>query len=96
MLRDELHNKKDLITSLAYKYGATEVQLFGSVARGEERQDSDIDLLVSLPRGYDVFKQRLKLQDELEKLIGRKVDLIIKHEINKHIKEEILSSARDL
>ena len=96
MLIDELHNKKDIITSIASKYGANNIQIFGSVARQEETEESDIDILISLPRGYDMFKQRIPLQEELMEVLGRKVDLIVKHEINKHLKSEILGNARNL
>ena len=55
MLRNELHSKKAEIEAAAEKYGAKHIRIFGSVARGEERTDSDIDFLVDLPRGYDLF-----------------------------------------
>lgn len=96
MLIDELRNKKDLIISIAHKYGAKEVKVFGSVARKEETAESDVDILATLPRGYDMFNQRLPLQEELEKIIGRKVDLIVKHELNKHLEAEILKEAREI
>lgn len=96
MLFNELHNKKQQIISAAHKYGASEVQVFGSVARGTETESSDVDFLVSLPRGYDMFKQRIPLKEELEVLIGREVGLIVKHEINRHIIGLILQEARDL
>ncbi|NRA74073.1 MAG: nucleotidyltransferase domain-containing protein [Rickettsiales bacterium] len=96
MLIDELYNKKDVIASIADKYGAYNIQVFGSVARQEETEGSDIDILISLPRGYDMFKQRIPLQEELIEILGRKVDLVVRHEINKHLKAEILDSARNL
>ena len=96
MLIDELHKKKDIITSIADKYGARNIQIFGSVARQEETEESDIDILVSLPRGYDMFKQRIPLQEELMDTLGRRIDLIIRHEINNHLKTEILDNARNL
>jgi predicted nucleotidyltransferase len=82
--------------AVAQKYGATDIKIFGSVARGEERDDSDVDILVSMPRGYDMFQQRLPLKEELETIVGRKVDLIVKHEINKYLQEIILQEAKDL
>ena len=96
MLLNELHNKRDIIHSIAKKYGADRVQVFGSVARQEETESSDIDILVSLPRGYDMFKQRIPLQEELAELLHRKVDLIIRHEINRYLETEILASSRDI
>lgn len=61
MLLDELRQKKHLIDALANKFGARRVRVFGSVARREERPDSDVDFLVDLPRGYDLLTQRLPL-----------------------------------
>ena len=96
MLLDELYEKKEKIYSIIQKYRAKNLWVFGSVARKEETENSDIDLLVSLDEGYDLFKQRIPLQEELENLFGRKVDLIIKHELNKHLAKEILSSCKEI
>ena len=50
--------------------------MFGSVARCEERSDSDVDFLVDFPRGYDLFSQRLPLTERLARLLGRKEELV--------------------
>ena len=55
MLLDELHAKKDKILSLCGQYGARRIRVFGSVSRGEERLDSDIDFLVDFPPGMIFF-----------------------------------------
>ena len=80
---DELHSKRELIISTAQKYGASEIKIFGSVIRGEENDDSDVDILVSLPRGYDMFKQRLPLAEEL-KIIRKRGDIL---ELEKAVKK---------
>ena len=54
--------------------GVTHAWLFGSVSRGEERPDSDIDLLVTFDRDVFIF-DRMDLADQLSRLIGRRVDL---------------------
>ena len=95
-LRNELSQKKKQIEALCQKYGARRIRVFGSVARGEESQDSDIDLLVDFPRGYDLFAQRLPLAESLQTLLGRSVDLIPEHEVNRHMKEHVLQEAIDL
>ena len=66
------------------------------MARGEESQDSDIDLLVDFPRGYDLFAQRLPLAESLQRLLGRSVDLIPEHEVNRHMKDHVLQEAIDI
>jgi predicted nucleotidyltransferase len=55
--------------------GVTQAWLFGSASRGEERPDSDIDLLVTFDRDVFLF-DRMDLADQLSKLIGRRVDLL--------------------
>jgi len=50
--------------------------VFGSVARCEERSDSDVDFLVNFPRGYDLFSQRLPLTERLARLLGRKEESV--------------------
>jgi predicted nucleotidyltransferase len=96
MLLDDLHSKKQQITSLAEQYGARRIRVFGSVARGEEREDSDIDFLVDFPQGYDLFNQRLPLCEKLMELTGRKVDLIPEHELNRHLRDAVLKEAKNI
>ena len=96
MILDELRKNKAAIESLASTHGASRIRVFGSVARGEEKPESDIDLLVELPRGYDLFGQRLALQRSLEALIGHRIDLIPDHELNRHIQQQVLREAIDI
>jgi len=96
MLLDELRNKKDLISALGDQYGARRIRVFGSVARREERPDSDVDFLVDFPRGYDLFVQRLPLTERLTELLQRPVELIPEHELNRHIREQVIREAIDL
>ena len=96
MLLDELRQKKHLIDALANQFGAKHVRVFGSVARREERFDSDVDFLVDLPRGYDLFSQRIPLTEGLENLLHRKVELVPEHELNRHIREQVINEAVEL
>ena len=96
MLLDDLRVKKDAIAALGRQYGARHIRVFGSVARREERPDSDIDFLVEFPRGYDLFSQRLPLAEQLARLLKRHVDLVPEHELNRHICEQVLSEAVEL
>jgi len=80
MLLDQLrHNSADL-NRIAAQHGASHLRVFGSVARGEESPDSDVDFLVELPSGYDLFTQRLPLAQSLGDLLNRKVDLVPEHD----------------
>ena len=96
MLLGELHKQKDTIIALGGKYGARRIRVFGSVARGEEQPDSDVDFLVDFPRGYDLFRQRLPLTEQLRELLGRPIELIPEHELNRYIRERVLNEAVEL
>ncbi|MFT4249542.1 MAG: nucleotidyltransferase family protein [Pseudomonas sp.] len=96
MLLDELRARKDDISRLSRQFGARRIRVFGSVARGEEGPDSDIDFLVDLPRGYDLFAQRLPLAEQLSSLLQHPVDLVPEHELNRHVRDRVLSEAVDL
>ena len=96
MLLDELRTQKAAIAALGSQYGARRIRVFGSVARGEERLDSDVDFLVNFPRGYDLFTQRLPLTQRLADLLKRRVELVPEHELNRFIREQVLKEAVDL
>lgn len=93
MLIDDLRQRKDEIETLARQYGAGKIRIFGSVARREERADSDIDVLVEFPPGYDMFRQRLPLTNKLEEITGRRIDLIPEHELNERVAESVRREA---
>lgn len=95
-LLDDLRGQKDAILAACHQYGAQRIRVFGSVARGEERPDSDIDFLVDFPRGYDLFTQRLPLAERLSEITGRSLDLVPEHELNCHIRATVLNEAVEL
>ncbi len=95
-LIDSICEQKASIKALAQRCGASHIRIFGSVARGEETPDSDIDILVDLPRGYDLFTQRMALAQGLQQLLRREIDLIPEHELNTHLRADILREAVDL
>jgi hypothetical protein len=96
MLLETLRANRKLIEAACRQFGARRIRVFGSVARGEDRPDSDIDFLVDLPRGYDLFTQRLPLTERLAEITGRRLDVIPEHELNRHLREAILREAVDL
>ena len=69
-----LEEKREEILRLAAKHGAFNVHIFGSVARGEARADSDVDFLVELESSRSLL-DRVALIQDLEELLGRKVDV---------------------
>ena len=74
-IEDILQDKRDAILRLVAQYGASNVRVFGSVARGEADPDSDVDLLVSFPEDKSVF-ELVGLWMELKKVVGRDVSLV--------------------
>lgn len=96
MFADDLHRRKSEIERVALAFGAHRIRVFGSVARGEDTQGSDVDFLVDFPQGYDMFAQRLPLAEKLAGMTGRLVDLIPEHELSVHIRDRVLREARDL
>ena len=95
MLRDELHLLRSLLQELAARYGASNLRLFGSVARGEERPDSDIDLLIDLAEDRG-FRDYLALAEALEAALHRKVDLVLSRSVSPHFRPYIEADARPL
>jgi uncharacterized protein len=93
--RDEIHRRRDTVLRIAARHGASNVRLFGSVARGEEWPDSDVDLLIDLDaeRGFDDY---LGLVEELEALLHRRVDLLLARSLSPFFRPYIEADARPL
>jgi predicted nucleotidyltransferase len=72
------------------------LEVFGSIARGEDRLDSDIDLLYVLKPDARLGFRLFDLEDELATLFGRPVDLVARKSINKYIREPVLADAQPL
>lgn len=70
-----LRARRDEILGLAGRHGARNVRVTGSVARGESRSDSDIDLIVDLDHDRDVLDLSALILD-LEEALGRRVDVL--------------------
>ena len=88
----ELQSKRVDILRLADRHGASEVRIFGSVARGEAGSDSDVDLLVKLAPGRSLL-DHVALWQDLEDLLGRKVDLVSEKALHRLIRDQILKEA---
>ena len=70
-----LHQQRDRILEIAARHRGSRVRVFGSVARGETKAASDIDFLIDFEPGSSLF-DLLHMTDELEELLGRRVDVI--------------------
>ncbi len=77
---------------LVDRYNISALSVFGSVARDDARQDSDVDILVEFSRPVGLF-QFIELQQRLEALLGSKVDLGTPRSLRPRIKERVLQEA---
>lgn len=91
----ELRNRKEDILKLAYIFGVKDIRIFGSVARDEQDENSDIDLLVEMEKDKSLF-DRLGFKHELEQLLKQKVDVISVNAIRGRLKENILKGSLPL
>ena len=87
-----LRRHRDAILSVAVRHGARNVRVFGSVARGDARPDSDLDLLVDLEPGRSLLDHVALIQD-LEDLLGRKVDVVESQALHWYIRDRVLAEA---
>lgn len=93
MTADELLKaRRSEILSLARKYGALNVRIFGSVARGEARPDSDIDFLVDLEPGRSLFDLGGLLY-ELRNLLEVDVDVVTEKGLRRRIRASVIREA---
>ncbi len=76
--------------TLELEYQVTKIGIFGSVARGEQQLESDIDMLVEFSEVPDFF-QFLRLEEYLESLLGSKVDLVRPNALRPELRQQILS-----
>jgi predicted nucleotidyltransferase len=88
---DDLRARRDEILELAARYGASNVRVFGSVARGEATPESDVDLLVEMPEGTSMF-DLVGLWLDFKDLLGCDVSLITDDEYPRN--ERFMSRVR--
>jgi uncharacterized protein len=92
---DLLSTHREAILELARSYGARNVRVFGSVARGEAGAESDIDLLVEVEKGTTLLDV-VALWQDLEELLGRRVDLLTEGGLSPYLRDAIVAEARPL
>lgn len=71
------------------------ISLFGSFLHGMNRPNSDIDLLLEMRKTMSLFRI-LSVQEQLEKSLGRKVDLVEKHSLIKQLKTKIIAESKKI
>jgi len=91
-IEELLKAQRDEILRIAARHGAFNVRVFGSVARGDAREDSDVDFLIELERGRSLLDHAGLLVD-LQELLGRKVDVVTERGLRPRIRDRVLSEA---
>lgn len=92
---EALRLRRDSLLALAAARGASRLRVFGSVARGQDHEGSDVDLLVDMPAGASLLAL-VGLQQELQDALGTSVDLCTERELHPMLRERILAEARAL
>ncbi|MFO8008386.1 MAG: nucleotidyltransferase family protein [Candidatus Brocadiia bacterium] len=100
MLTDDLHVDRERLAEICRRYGVSRLEVFGSLARGEEEAGSDLDVLVSFESGVRGGLSFVALQQELEELFGRPVDLLTRKSVerspNKYFRRFALSQTEPI
>ena len=87
-----LAHKREEILRIAAQHGARRVRLFGSVARGEGRPESDVDFLVTLEPGRSLL-DLVAINQDLQDLLGCEVDVVTEAAISPYVRDEVLKEA---
>jgi uncharacterized protein len=90
-----LHDKRDEIGAIASRHGAYNVRIFGSVVRGEAGPDSDIDFLIDVGETTSSWFPAGLILD-LEKIMGRRVEVVTTRALNPYIRDNVLREAKPL
>lgn len=92
IINPKIQNKQPEIIKTAAKYGASNIRIFGSYARGEETPDSDLDLLMDINSDISLL-DRIALMQELEDLLGLKIDIAKPENLHELIRDKVLTEA---
>jgi predicted nucleotidyltransferase len=95
MALESLVPYRQKILDAAARRGAKNVRVFGSVARGDDRADSDVDLLVDVEAGRTLLDV-IGLEQDLEELLGRRVEVLTEKGLSPYLQQRILAEATSL
>ncbi|MCK9306649.1 MAG: nucleotidyltransferase family protein [Methanoculleus sp.] len=84
--------ERDRICEIASRHGARNLRIFGSVMRGEEGKESDLDLLIDLEPGRSLL-DLVALKQELEALLGIPVDIAEPESLHWYIRDRVMAEA---
>lgn len=88
---------RDKLATLCRKHGIRKLSLFGSVLRGEDGPDSDVDLLVEFEPGRVVgYFEVAEAEFDFEALFGRKADIRTERDLSRHFRDRVVAEASAL
>ncbi len=92
----ELHVDLDRLREVCERFGVARLDVFGSISRGDDRPDSDVDLLYSLAPDTRLGWGIEDLARELSAVLGRPVDLVSRRALNARLRDQVLAEAQTL
>lgn len=91
----ELRKKGRKIQSISAKHGIIRLRVFGSVARGEQNGQSDLDLLVGMAPSRDLI-DLISFAQDMQTAFNTKVDVVSEDGLSSHLRDKILAEARSI
>ena len=95
LLKNNTTFSLDIIDEICQRYSVHSLRIFGSVARGTEKESSDIDILVDFEKPVSLL-DLVRLQRELSKTFGKQVDLVTEKALSPYIRSQVISQAQVL
>ena len=95
MTIEGLQAYRQKILELATRHGARNVRVFGSIARGDDQPNSDVDLLVEVEPGRTLLDV-IALEQDVEELLGRRVEILTDGGLSPYLQKRILAEAAPL
>ncbi len=81
MVLTELQIDRERLAGCCRRYGVARLEAFGSFATGDARPDSDVDFLVTFRPGVSIGLEFVSLQEELQEIVGRRIDLLTRRSV---------------
>ena len=92
LTREDIRNRREVILEIARRYGAHDIRMFGSVARGDATEGSDLDLIVRFEPGRSLLDHGGLIMD-LRELLGIKVDVIDEEAMRERFRDYVTKEA---
>ncbi len=96
-MNKELEKIKEIVVPILKANGVEFAGVFGSVARGDQREDSDVDLLVRfIPENRMSFLKYIGLENQISAVLGKKVDLVEEPGLHPYVRKYVINDLKTL